>query len=373
MEDVETRGSASEVEAFQHHLDQILIEVNRLEERVGEVEQFYEDKSKMQLNAPKGSSILRNGRQGIGIKKPQQVASDREADAARRMQELMSQFATILRQITQHKWAFPFMQPVDVEGLGLHDYHEVIDKPMDFTTIKKRMEAKDDSSYKNVREICADVRLVFKNAMKYNDEKNNIHVMAKTLLAKFEEKWLQLLPKVIDEERTREREEAESQLDMQLAKEVEHARMARDISKELSEVETNLEELRELVLQKCRKLSVFDKMQLLQDFHQLPLEDMMNAIRVVAQSNPGFPYTVEHVDLELNPENDSAAWSLKFLVENALELQSKDLATTPVNSFGCSNKSDKKNMNCRISANRRKKEICEAIAESAKRRRTKPS
>jgi hypothetical protein len=28
-------------------------------------------------------------------------------------------------QITQHKWAWPFMKPVDVKGLGLHDYHEV--------------------------------------------------------------------------------------------------------------------------------------------------------------------------------------------------------------------------------------------------------
>lgn len=58
------------------------------------------------------------------------------------------------------------------------------------------MEAKD---YKNVREICTDVRLVFKNAMKYNDEKSDVHVMAKTLLAKFEERWLQLLPKVTEE------------------------------------------------------------------------------------------------------------------------------------------------------------------------------
>lgn len=67
---------------------------------------------------------------------------------------------------------------------------------MDFSTIKKQMEAKD---YKNVREICTDVRLVFKNAMKYNDDKSDVHVMAKTLLAKFEEKWLQLLPKVTEE------------------------------------------------------------------------------------------------------------------------------------------------------------------------------
>lgn len=28
-------------------------------------------------------------------------------------------------QLSQHKWAWPFMEPVDVEGLGLHDYYEV--------------------------------------------------------------------------------------------------------------------------------------------------------------------------------------------------------------------------------------------------------
>lgn len=70
---------------------------------------------------------------------------------------------------------------------------------MDIGTIKTKMEAKDGTGYKNVREIYADVRLVFKNAMKYNDEKDDVHVMAKTLLEKFEEKWLQLLPKVAEE------------------------------------------------------------------------------------------------------------------------------------------------------------------------------
>lgn len=70
---------------------------------------------------------------------------------------------------------------------------------MDFSTIKSKMEAKDGTGYKNVREICADVRLIFKNAMKYNSEKDDVHVMAKTLLDKFETKWLQLLPKVDEE------------------------------------------------------------------------------------------------------------------------------------------------------------------------------
>lgn len=70
---------------------------------------------------------------------------------------------------------------------------------MDFSTIKNQMEAKDGTGYRHVRDICADVRLIFQNAMKYNEEKSNVHKMAKTLLTKFEEKWLQLLPKVIEE------------------------------------------------------------------------------------------------------------------------------------------------------------------------------
>lgn len=76
---------------------------------------------------------------------------------------------------------------------------QIIDKPMDFSTIKNQMEAKDGTGYKNVREIYADMRLVFNNAMKYNPEKSDVHVMAKKLLEKFEEKWQLLLPKVIDE------------------------------------------------------------------------------------------------------------------------------------------------------------------------------
>lgn len=67
---------------------------------------------------------------------------------------------------------------------------------MDFSTIKRKMNDKEGSGYKNVREIYADVRLIFNNAMKYNDEKSDIHVMAKTLLDKFEKKWLHLYPKV---------------------------------------------------------------------------------------------------------------------------------------------------------------------------------
>ncbi|RWR85082.1 transcription factor GTE6 isoform X4 [Cinnamomum micranthum f. kanehirae] len=225
---------SGEVERFRHQVDEFTAKADELEQRVNEVGQFYS--SKKHMNNVKAVSLKdKDGEKQIAsIKKPQDPVR-REAASAKRMQELMRLFSTILRQITQHKWAWPFMEPVDVEGLGLHDYYEVIDKPMDFGTIKNQMEAKDGSGYKNVREICTDVRLVFKNAMIYNDEKSDVHVMAKTLLARFEEKWLQLLPKVIEEETRRKEEEAEASSDLQIAQETATAKLVRDISNEVLE------------------------------------------------------------------------------------------------------------------------------------------
>lgn len=70
---------------------------------------------------------------------------------------------------------------------------------MDFSTIKNQMDAKDGTGYKHVMQIYADMRLVFENAMKYNEEASDVYSMAKTLLQKFEEKWAHFLPKVLEE------------------------------------------------------------------------------------------------------------------------------------------------------------------------------
>ncbi|KAI4332109.1 hypothetical protein L6164_017045 [Bauhinia variegata] len=80
---------------------------------------------------------------------------------------------------------------------------------MDFSTIKSKMEAKDGTGYRNVREIYADVSL----------RSNG---------------WL--LPKVAEEGRRQSQEEAEAELDMQLAQAANYANMAKDLSFELDEI-----------------------------------------------------------------------------------------------------------------------------------------
>lgn len=359
------KENADSVENFSQRVDEMVGKVDQLEQRLNDVEHFYSNTSKKQSNTPRGSSILKDKEKQISsFRRRQQDASRREAAGARRMQELVRQFGTILRQITQHKWAEPFMEPVDVEGLGLHDYFEVIEKPMDFSTIKRKMEAKDGSGYKHVREICADVRLIFKNAMKYNEERHDVHVMAKTLLGKFEEKWLQLLPKVDEEEKRRKEEEAEVQQDMQLAQEAAHAKMAKDLSIELDEVDMQLEELREMVLQKCRKMSTEDKKKLGNGLTRLSPEDLNKALLIVAQSDPTFQATATEVELDMNAQSESTLWKLKFFVQDVLHAQGKSPASIVPNNI---------NNNNLLNNNKRRREICDALAKSSQKRSKKPS
>lgn len=363
----EQKDNAAASENFGRSVDEMVGKVDQLEQRLNEVEHFYSNTSKKQSNTPRGGSILKDKEKQISsFRRRQQDASRREAAGSRRMQELMRQFGTILRQITQHKWAEPFMEPVDVKGLGLHDYYEVIEKPMDFSTIKNKMEAKDGSGYKHVREICADVRLIFKNAMKYNEERDDVHVMAKTLLGKFEEKWLQLLPKVDEEEKRRKEEEAEAQQDMQLAQEAAHAKMAKDLTIELDEVDMQLEELREMVLQKCRKISTEDRKQLGNALTKLSPEDLNKALLIVAQNDPAFQPTATEVELDMNAQSESTLWKLKFFVQDVLHAQGKSPASVKTNNVNTSNLLNNNN-------NKRRREIYDVLAKSSQKRSKKPS
>ncbi|XP_023747110.1 transcription factor GTE6 [Lactuca sativa] len=367
-------SNAANVDDIGHKVDDLFARVEKLEQRVNEVEQFYLKSSKKQSNASQKTSFVKDKEKGKhipGFKKHQQDLARREAVAAKRMQEIMRQFGSILRQITQHKWAWPFMQPVDVEGLGLRDYYEVIDRPMDFSTIKNLMEAKDGTEYKHVRDICSDVRLVFQNAMKYNDDKSDVHMMAKTLLEKFEEKWLQFLPRVTEEEKRREEEEAEALLNLQRAQETAHAKIARELCNELYEADMYLEDLRETVVQKCRKMSIEEKRNLGIAMTHLCPEDLSKALDIVARHNPGFNSTALEVDLDIDSQSESTLWRLKYLVKDALlKGHNKNDET---NDAKCHVGPTQPINTTRTIASKRKKEICNALARTAKKRNQKLS
>ncbi len=75
-----------------------------------------------------------------------------------------------------------FAKPVDPDVLGIQNYFDIIEHPMDLGTVKKRLEG---GLYENENSAIADVMLTFDNAMLYNEEGSIVHEMAKTLKDKF--------------------------------------------------------------------------------------------------------------------------------------------------------------------------------------------
>lgn len=80
-------------------------------------------------------------------------------------------------------YAWPFYKPVDADLLGLHDYHDIIKKPMDLGTVKRKM---DGRGYKSAPEFAADVRLIFTNCYKYNPPDHDVVAMGRKLQDVFE-------------------------------------------------------------------------------------------------------------------------------------------------------------------------------------------
>ncbi|PVH33708.1 hypothetical protein PAHAL_8G051500 [Panicum hallii] len=317
-----------ESDAFQCQVDDLVSKTDVLERRVNEVVDFYDGKKH-------GSGGRKGGRHGA---------------YGRGMPDLMRQLGVILREITDDNDAWPFREPVDVVGLHLHDYYKIITKPMDFSTIQNKMEGKDVTTYKNVREIYADVRLIFANAMKYNDDENIVHLLAKSLLEKFEEKWRQFLPKVESEEKRQKEEESKGVLATNTSREAAIAKLAKDTDDELNQINKQLEELRKMVVHRCRKMTTDEKRKLGAGLCHLSPDDLNKALEIVAQDNPSFQTKAEEVDLDMDAQSETTLWRLKFFVREALERQANVA-------------SGKMDENAK-----RKREICNALAKTASKR-----
>lgn len=98
--------------------------------------------------------------------------------------QVMRACLQVLTKLMKQKAGYVFNSPVDVVGLGLHDYHQIISKPMDLGTIKMNL---NKNLYHTPEEFAADVRLTFNNALLYNPNGHEVHILAQQFLEKFEQ------------------------------------------------------------------------------------------------------------------------------------------------------------------------------------------
>ena len=76
-----------------------------------------------------------------------------------------NQAKKLINMLWKVKGAFLFHKPVDPDELGIPDYFKVIKKPMDFSTIKKKLS---NNLYTNFKQFTEDIKLIFDNCYLYN-------------------------------------------------------------------------------------------------------------------------------------------------------------------------------------------------------------
>lgn len=90
----------------------------------------------------------------------------------------------VFKSVAKHKHAWPFQKPVDPKELGLPDYFDVVKKPMDLSTIKKKI---DRSEYITGSEVLADFELMFSNCYLYNKPTDDVTIMCQEVESFFKQ------------------------------------------------------------------------------------------------------------------------------------------------------------------------------------------
>uniref|UniRef100_A0A182P282 Bromodomain-containing protein 3 n=1 Tax=Anopheles epiroticus TaxID=199890 RepID=A0A182P282_9DIPT len=151
----------------------------------------------MDSNAAKIATRRESGRQDIAPYQPSTypmspmahqgtTSSQYPPKNKEKLSDALKSCNEILKELFSKKhsgYAWPFYKPVDAELLGLHDYHDIIKKPMDLGTVKRKM---DNREYKSAPEFAADVRLIFTNCYKYNPPDHDVVAMGRKLQDVFE-------------------------------------------------------------------------------------------------------------------------------------------------------------------------------------------
>lgn len=88
----------------------------------------------------------------------------------------------LAKKLINHDHGWVFKDPVDPVELGIPDYFEIVEHPMDLTLVVNKLE---EGAYKDVGSFEHDTKLVFENAILFNGDDSDVGAMAKELLCIF--------------------------------------------------------------------------------------------------------------------------------------------------------------------------------------------
>ena len=114
------------------------------------------------------------------------------------------------------KWTLtvPFRNPVDPVRDGAEHYLDIIKNPMDFGTMRKKL---NENQYNDVKEFVADVHLICENAIRFNGENSMYAFMAQDITKRIDER-LKEKPSSIEDEWQKRLENVVNKLHEHVAK-----------------------------------------------------------------------------------------------------------------------------------------------------------
>ncbi|XP_050364233.1 transcription factor GTE7-like [Argentina anserina] len=333
-------------------LDQIRVLKNRIE--AGE------------LN-PRPAAQPKKPKKVAGSKRPLPIAPGKDAKSNLKRSHsenanLMKNCGQILSKLMKHKFAWIFKTPVDVVLYKLHDYYDIIKRPMDLGTVKTNLSK---NLYSTPLEFAADVRLTFENAMRYNPRGHEVYNAADQLRSMFEELFQPLIDKLgdgfggdrgvsdeeelqasswnhVEPERHPPPPRREDPMPVKIDKETELVRppvpapvsssnppIAHSPVRTSSQVK-GLPQVKPLKQPKPkakdpnkRDMSIEEKHKLGLGLQSLPQEKMDQVVQIIKKRNGHLKQDGDEIELDIEAVDNETLWELDRLVTNYKKMVSK--------------------------------------------------
>ncbi|RCU61694.1 hypothetical protein SETIT_7G242300v2 [Setaria italica] len=232
------------------------------------------------------------------------------------MRKRCGQILTKLRKDKRSVW---FNAPVEVERLGLHDYHTVIKSPMDLGTVKENLAA---GRYASHDAFAGDVRLTFSNALRYNPVGHEVHTFAGALLASFEKMYKAAVDWFEEEcKRLEPPKPVPAELpppptvEAKVKPRTGNVKMRKPKAREPNKREMSLEEKNLLRL----------------GLESLPEEKMHNVLQIVRKRNSNQEMLGDEIELDIDEMDVETQWELDRFVTNFNKALKKSKRAAMVN------------------------------------------
>lgn len=246
----------------------------------------------------------------------------------RRMHNMWNSCLSILKMLAKHRYGWPFLEPVDAVKLNIPDYYDIIQHPMDFGTIEKRIQ---DGYYDSPLKFRDDVRLVFSNCRTYNKPGQDVRFMGDSLESVFEKRWENSrIESKLEEEKSRlaaEEEEIENTPIMS-----DSIPDAQALQSQLANLSRELEEIKggkkghmrspDMDFRPTRAMTFDEKRNLSVNLGNLPGEKLSRVVEIIQQGTGDINQGEDEIELDIDALDNDTLWRLDRYVKSCLKIKS---------------------------------------------------